>query len=123
LNNHTVLFIPPQLRADLTDEAYQQNEVIFQEGGLTVLAAPWHYAFCSKLDRISGSTNLGQTKPYDLSDAIAYLLRYLEINRTRTVTAVQVHAWAANFRIRIGQGVLEMVNAEFQRAHGWAPIV
>lgn len=53
-NNRTILFMPRAQAASLTDQAFAQNEVIFHESGLKILAAPWHYAFCCKVDRISG---------------------------------------------------------------------
>jgi hypothetical protein len=123
LNNRTVLFIPGEARTALTQEAIAMNEVVFEEPGLQVLAAPWDYAFCAKLDRISGSAGLGQRKPYDITDAVAYLYRYLTIKGRQSVTKGEIQQWAARYRTRIADGVLERVNAEFQRRYGWMPIV
>lgn len=74
-NNRTLFFIPMDKRSALTDEAFRQNEIVFQAPGLTVLAAPWKYSFCCKVDRLSGS---GRT--YDFPDAVQYLSRYLVMN-------------------------------------------
>lgn len=99
------------------------NEVVFEEPGLRVLAAPWDYAFCAKLDRISGSTELGTRKPYDLTDAVAYLHRYLATKRKRSVTITELEQRAAHYGTTIAAGVLDQVNGEFRRRHGWVPIV
>ncbi|KAK4126283.1 hypothetical protein N657DRAFT_679242 [Parathielavia appendiculata] len=53
-NDTTILFIPKDQRQTLTEEAFAQQEVIFKERGLTLLAAPWQYAFCCKADHLAG---------------------------------------------------------------------
>lgn len=55
LNNRTIVFMPIDLRNSLTSEAIAQNEVVFEASGLKVVAAPWNYAFCCKVDRLAGS--------------------------------------------------------------------
>ena len=122
LNNRTTLFIRPNIRASLTDEAIRQNELVFRAPGLLVLAAPWHYAFCAKLDRISGSSSLGLGKRYDLTDAVAYLHRFLATRNKQTVSVREVESWVSQFGTRIAPGVIERVNAEFQRTYHWIPI-
>ncbi|KAF5615164.1 hypothetical protein F52700_13553 [Fusarium sp. NRRL 52700] len=76
LNNRTILFVSKDKQRTLSQQAYEQREIIFEEPSLTVLAAPWEYAFCCKVDRISGA---GPHSPesYDANDAVAYLHRYL----------------------------------------------
>lgn len=113
LNNRTVLFIRADLRNTLTNEAYQQNEVVFEQRGLRVLAAPWNYAFCAKLDRLTGATDLGESRPYDVSDAAAYLHRYLSIHRINTLTDGEVRAWANRFGTAVNSNVIRRVNEEF----------
>ncbi|KAI1061835.1 hypothetical protein LB506_009813 [Fusarium annulatum] len=76
LNNSTMFFIPRDQRRTLSQQAHEQREVIFEEPGLTVLAAPWEYAFCCKIDRLSGA-GLHSPESYDASDAVEYLHRYL----------------------------------------------
>ncbi|RBR09029.1 uncharacterized protein FIESC28_10037 [Fusarium coffeatum] len=76
LNNRTAFFIPKDKQHSLTAQALNQREVIFEEPGLTVLAAPWEYAFCGKVDRLSVG-GLHSAQDYDLSDALEYLRRYL----------------------------------------------
>ncbi|KAF1839714.1 hypothetical protein BDW02DRAFT_584936 [Decorospora gaudefroyi] len=111
-NNRTVLFIPKANREYLTQRAFAQNETVFDRPGLKVLAAPWDYAMCAKLDRCAGA---GPTsaKPYDYSDAATYLHRYLEIYNLTSVTRSQVYAWAASYMTTVTDAVLERLNSEF----------
>lgn len=51
--------------ADLVKTAMRQNDTIFQQRGLTVLCAPWHYAFVAKIGRITYGTG----RSYDMQDA------------------------------------------------------
>ncbi|RKL03362.1 hypothetical protein BFJ68_g11487 [Fusarium oxysporum] len=76
LNNRTIFFIPKDKQRTLSQQAYNQREVIFEEPCLTVLAAPWEYAFCCKIDRLSGA-GLHTPESYDASDVVEYLHRYL----------------------------------------------
>ncbi|KAI3584856.1 hypothetical protein IWW34DRAFT_268271 [Fusarium oxysporum f. sp. albedinis] len=76
LNNRTIFFIPKDKQQTLSQQAYEQREVVFEEPGLTVLAAPWEYAFCCKIDRLSGA-GLHTPESYDASDVVEYLHRYL----------------------------------------------
>jgi hypothetical protein len=122
LNNRTVLFIRREIRAELTQESIELNEVVFDEPGLLVLAAPWQYALCAKLDRISGS-GLNVGKHYDIDDAVAYLHRYLAIKRKRSVTRSEIVKWTAHYGTRINDGVLDQLNDKFNRRHGWVPVV
>ncbi|KAI1986240.1 hypothetical protein LOZ53_004800 [Ophidiomyces ophidiicola] len=113
-NNHTVLFIPKNQRRALTEDALQQGEIVFRQPGLTVLAAPWHYAFCAKLDRLSGRHQT-HTQPYDVSDAVAYLRRYLEKNSITCIQRSVVEEWAQKFDTRAPVQVLDQVNNLFKR--------
>ena len=99
LNNRTIFFIPHDLREALTDEAITQNDLVFEAPGLKVVAAPWHYAFCCKVDRIAGS-GLLRARPYDVSDAAAYLDRYLSFKRMQTITKAEVVAWMTRFQLQ-----------------------
>lgn len=117
LNNRNTVFIPTPLRLSLTNQAIEQNEVVFKLDGLTVLAAPWHYAFIAKVDRISGSG-----KPYDLGDAAAYLNRYLELHSMSSIVADIPIGWAAQYNVKIAPGALRAVNEESYRRYGRRPI-
>ena len=123
LNNRTVLFIRREIRAELTQASIELNEAVFDEPGLRVLAAPWPYALCAKLDRIAGSMGLIAGKEYDIDDAVAYLHRYLTIKRKRSMTRSEILKWTAHYGTRINDGVLDQLNGEFNRRHGWVPMV
>lgn len=96
LNNHTVLFIPLHIRQILTMEALDQHAIVFQAPGLTILAAPWAYLFCTKIHRLSGS-GISTVQPYDQDDAVHYLERYLSQHSTASVTQVTLRAWFAQY--------------------------
>lgn len=72
LNNQTSVFLQHDVRLRLVQEAADANEVIFSSGGLIILAAPWRYSLCSKLDRIhAANTDPTKYRTYDMSDAVA----------------------------------------------------
>lgn len=98
-NNRTIFFIPQDQRQELSREAYQQNEVIFQQPGLTVLAAPWNYAFCCKVDRLAGG-GLHSARKYDLSDAVEYLARYLMAAGMPWISMDTAMDWFRRFSLR-----------------------
>lgn len=98
-NNRTILFIPQDQREALTNEAFDQHEVIFSEGGLTVLAAPWQYAFCCKVDRISGG-GINSERVYDRDDAVQYLNRYLTSRGETSVLYSTVRQWFVQYLLR-----------------------
>ncbi|KAH6856705.1 hypothetical protein B0I37DRAFT_81102 [Chaetomium sp. MPI-CAGE-AT-0009] len=124
-NNHTVFFIPQSQRDSLTTQAFAQNEVIFQHGGLKVLAAPWQYAFCCKVDRLAGG---GVVSPqnYDLSDAVHYLARYLAKHKLTTVTLTTVKQWFTGYGLRWGAGndqVIAHINAAYKTKFGVEKVI
>lgn len=99
LNNYTVLFIPFHIRRILRTEALDQHAIVFQAPGLTILAAPWAYLFCTKIHRLSGS-GISTIQPYDQDDAVHYLGRYLSQNHTASVTQVIVRSWFAQYLLQ-----------------------
>lgn len=116
-NNRTILFIPRDLRATLTDESLHHREVVFAAPGLTVLAAPWNYAFCCKVDRISGQ-GMHDARPYDLSDAIQYIHRYVQQHRITHVRRGDVQAWFTRFSLRWSnntEAVITRVNQGYRQ--------
>ncbi|KAL8786514.1 MAG: hypothetical protein Q9213_002741 [Squamulea squamosa] len=56
LNNTTTLLVPSKVQIEPGDEAAAQGEIVFQQSVLTVLAAPWRYALCTKLERMGKPT-------------------------------------------------------------------
>lgn len=117
LNNRTTLFITRDQRATLTEQAFAQNEVIFQQPGLTVLAAPWQYAFCCKVDRVAGGGIQGG-RPYDVPDAVQYLRRYFARNNKTKVPIAIVKEWFTQYSLRWtpnNDAVIDQVNAAYQK--------
>lgn len=68
-NTETQLWMTHDIQENLTNTALERNVVVFQMPGLTLLAAPWGYAFTAKLSRIASGT---QVRAYDQDDAVAY---------------------------------------------------
>ncbi|CAI6332981.1 unnamed protein product [Periconia digitata] len=120
-NNRTILFIPKAQRSYLTEQAISQNEIIFERPGLKIVAAPWNYAICAKLDRCAGAGINGQ-RPYDYSDAATYLRRYLEMYHLQFVPRSEVWKWAASYSTTVTDGVLGELNAVFKSLYGREPI-
>lgn len=97
-NNRTIFFIPMEKRSTLTEEAFRQHDVVFTAPGLTILAAPWHYAFCCKIDRLAGS-GLYDSRPYDQDDAVQYLSQYLAKTHLATVSKQTVQTWFEQYSL------------------------
>ncbi|KAK3294922.1 uncharacterized protein B0H64DRAFT_198055 [Chaetomium fimeti] len=124
-NNHTVFFIPQSQRDALTDQAFAQNEVIFQHGGLKVLAAPWKYAFCCKVDRLAGG-GINAAQSYDLSDAVHYLARHLARHNLTTMTLATVKQWFAGYGLQWTVGndvVIGRINAAYKTKFGVEKVI
>lgn len=99
LNNHTVLFIPVDIRRVLTSEAFTQNEIVFDSPSLRLIAAPWEYLFCTKVDRITRTGN-NTLRPYDQTDAIYYLRRHLSCSSISGITLARLRLYFARYRIQ-----------------------
>lgn len=111
LNNTTSLYISRELRQELAQQAVQQNEIVFQAPGLTVLAAPWLYAFCSKLDRLAKTS---RSRAYDKDDAVAYLRRYTTRHGNEPLSYDALKETAAYYRTEINRDICRQVNAEYE---------
>ncbi|KAI3115785.1 hypothetical protein CBS147333_1285 [Penicillium roqueforti] len=96
LNNHVVLFVPSHVRRILLDEALEQHEVVFQAPGLTLLAAPWEFLFCTKLHRLSGR-GVSTATSYDQEDAVHYLEKYISLQSTAAVAQGTVRFWFGQY--------------------------
>ncbi|KAL9132147.1 MAG: hypothetical protein Q9217_000081 [Psora testacea] len=113
-NNQTTVFIKSALRRQLAREAMAQNEVVFSMPGLTMLAAPWSYAVCSKIHRISG----GHSKRYDTSDAATYLHRYVSRNGLRQVRAGTIRQWGESYGIAVNDRDVGKVDDAYAQLYG-----
>lgn len=121
-NNRTILFIPKAQRENLTRQAIAQNEIVFEKPGLKIVAAPWNYAICAKLDRCAGA-GIVQPRPYDYSDAATYLHRYLEIFKLQSIPRSEVVKWASDYETTVNDTVLAELNSRFNAMYGLNPIV
>lgn len=104
---------------DLVASARQQNDVIFRDRGLTVLCAPWHYAFTTKIGRITYGTG----RSYDMQDAVQYLHQYNRRHGGRAVRAQEIHTWGRMYRRPTPDEILRQANALYQRTYRTAGIV
>ena len=119
LNNTTTLYLSSQLQDELGREAIAQNDIVFQEPGLTVLAAPWRYALCAKIDRM-GSPN---RRPYDSGDAATYLRRHIASNKGRPALFKDLRDWARHYRTEVLEHIVQEINAEYLQRYGADGIV
>ena len=122
-NSRVSAFLSQNVRYRLVDEAIVANEVVFQHQGLTVLAAPWRYSFCTKLNRMHrGVTNRRYYKPYDISDAIAFLQRLVQ-QHGGPVPRTNITDWLSEFGFTYDEDIVMQVGDEYQVVHGEIGIV
>lgn len=118
LNNATQLFLTAETRRNLSTAAIAQGTIVHefrgQRGGIVVYAAPWSYAFCGKLNRLSDTDR----RPYDLNDAVVYLNQYLTMSGQGTVSARRVHQWGQEYRKTVTGAVLAEVDDLYYQTYG-----
>ena len=114
-NNQTVQWLPPNVHKRVTAEALALNEIVFQRSGLKVVAAPWNYAMCGKMNRLARASELH--RPYDASDAASYLHYYIERSNSGSVSATQVKQWCQDYQKSTSDAVIRAVNAEYRRLY------
>ena len=120
LNTETQQWLGPGVHRQLTDAAIQQNHVVFEAPGLKVVAAPWSYAFCTKVNRLMKYLH----KPYDMTDAVSYLHQYIRTrNDDRPVSSRTIREWSSLFSIQLDRIVLRNANQEYRRRYGTDGIV
>ncbi|KAG6006971.1 hypothetical protein E4U43_000372 [Claviceps pusilla] len=115
-NSRALFFVPNDKHQALTDEAFSQREIIFEEPGLTVLAAPWNYAFCCKVDRIARAGH-GDPRPYDLDDAMHYLARYLRPFKQDVgqIAREKIRAWFVRYSLEWTESTDEVLDRVSER--------
>lgn len=111
LNNSTALYLSKELRIELSEEAIAQNAIVFQRQGLTVLAAPWMYACCAKIERLG---NPSQRRSYDAADAATYLRKFLQFNRLSAARYQSLVDHALRYRTSISVDVCQRVNDQYR---------
>ncbi|KAL9127371.1 MAG: hypothetical protein Q9217_003743 [Psora testacea] len=119
-NNQTILCLPPGIHEIVTQGAFQQDEIVFNREGLKILAAPWDYAMCGQMDRL---TLQNRVRPYDLSDAVAYLHYYIHRHGGQPVTIATVKDWCHSYQKQTSDDVIKGVNREYRRCYGTDGII
>lgn len=117
-NNQTMLWMPPDVQRKVTREALEQNEVVFQKRGLKVLAAPWNYAMCGKINRLVRGD---EARPYDLTDAVSYLRCFIQ-RHGGPIPVARVKRWCQEYQKTTTDDVIRSISREYMRIHGTAGI-
>ena len=113
-NNQGMLWLPPNVHSRVTQEALQQDEVVFQKRGLKVVAAPWNYALCGKLNRL---VRRNEVRSYDATDAASYLHQYA-LRHGRPVSAAQIKWWCQVYQKDCNDHAIRAVQTEYRRLYG-----
>ncbi len=118
LNNQTSVFLTQQNRFQLVRAALANNEVIFRAPGLTLVAAPWEYALCTKLNRMRRS-EIGETseRAYDITDAAAYLHQMVTRLQSPVPTDTIVQSME-RYGLPWSQTILELVDKTYHQTYG-----
>lgn len=105
---------------ELVGASVSQNAVLFSNPGLTVVAAPWNYAFIKKVSRITQGTG----RSYDAADAVAYLHQFIiSSNSNRPVTFETVQGWGKRYKALCPIEILQPINELYRQTHGVDGIV
>ncbi|KAF2208583.1 hypothetical protein CERZMDRAFT_49065 [Cercospora zeae-maydis SCOH1-5] len=117
-NNQCQMWLSPVTHRQVTEQALRQNEIVFQQGGLTVIAAPWILAFATKTHRISRSRRgerAARARPYDVTDAALYLRKYILTKDGSAQRKSDVLAQCLAYGFRVDEVDLQAVNNEYRR--------
>ena len=113
-DNQTMLWLPPKIHRKVTQEALEQNEVVFERKGLKVVAAPWRYALCGKMGRL---VHPAQAQPYDITDAASYLRQHI-LKHGGPVSEAHIKHWCQDYQKDTSDEVIRTVNTEYRRLYG-----
>lgn len=115
-NTETQMWMSPDMQRELTESALHQHTVVFQEPGLTLLAAPWGYAFGAKIQRIL--VGPGEARPYDLHDAVTYLHQMTQRHQGQPVPLHGLEESARRYHQSSDSNYLmNTVNVEYERVY------
>lgn len=112
-NNQTMLWLPPNVHRKVTQEVFEQTEVVFDRRGLKVVAAPWNYALCGKMNRL---VRPDQSPPYDFADVASYLHCYI-LEHGRPVSAARIKRWCQAYQKDTSNDMICAVNKEYRRLY------
>ena len=110
-NTETQMWLEATMQEKLTNTALERNVVVFQMPGLTLLAAPWEYAFTAKLSRIASGT---QVRAYDQDDAVAYLNQIILGRSNQPVRRTSIERWAMRYNHTVTGKPLRSVNQAYR---------
>ena len=113
-NNQAMLWLSPDIHRRVTQEALEQNEVVFEKRGLKMVAAPWNYALCGKINRL---VRRDEVRPYDVSDAASYLHHHIG-KHGGPVSASQIKRWCQAYQKEIDNDAIRAVKREYRFLYG-----
>lgn len=117
LNTETQMWIPGRLHAELTRRSERQDVRIYDRPGLTILAAPWDYAYSAKINRILRPQ--GQARAYDMDDAVVYLHEYIQSHGNQPLQVSACLGWAKEYQHDSNEDILlRHVNPAYRRRYG-----
>ena len=118
-NNQVMLLLPRNVHRQVSEEALEQNEVVFEKKGLKVVAAPWNYALCGKMNRLVRQDEL---RPYDVTDAASYLHHHI-LKHGGPISAAQIKQWCEGYHKDTSDDAISTVKREYQRLYGSKGII
>ena len=113
-DNQTMLWLPPKIHRKVTQEAFEQNEVVFERKGLKVIAAPWRYVLCGKMGRLVRSA---QAQPYDITDAASCLRQHI-LKHGGPVSEAHIKRWCQGYKKESSDDVIRAINMEYRGLYG-----
>ncbi|KAL4953980.1 hypothetical protein BDW69DRAFT_183954 [Aspergillus filifer] len=102
-----------QLGANWFNNSLSLVFLLLSEPGLTVYAVPWQYVLCGKIDRMTKPLK----RPYDISDAVAYLHECIKGYGGRAIQAKLIEGWAAKYEKAISTDVLCEIDAAYKNKY------
>ncbi|KAF4451581.1 hypothetical protein F53441_5437 [Fusarium austroafricanum] len=115
------LLMPRDLQINLISDARLMGGIVFEDrgtnGGLTVYAAPWQYAICSKLERLNGTN-----RPDDMEDAVAYMYHFLSLISQEHIVGKQIFDWCTRYHQNVSLEVLKSFEKAYHDKHGNWPL-
>ncbi|KPM37977.1 hypothetical protein AK830_g8600 [Neonectria ditissima] len=116
LNTSVQIWIPEPFHTELTVAARQQNVKVFDGPGLTIYAAPWEFAFSSKICRLLKGAD--EFRSYDLADAVSFIHEFILNHGNEPVAVDTALGWARHYTYRTNPHVLlTLVNEEYRRRY------
>ena len=113
-NNEVSLGLPAKALQKVIREAIAQDEVVFQMRGLKVIAAPWEFQLCGKMNRHACGDIM---RPYDISDAVSYLRRYIQTHDNEPVSVRTIRRWTVSYYKKTNRTIIGQIAQEYKRIY------